>query len=250
MKNKIICITSVIFLLGMGTTVYAQNQNPAMDHQLYKKVLNTYVNEQGKVNYEGLKKERSDLDALVKQIEKADISSFSAIEQKAFWINAYNAITLRTVVNKYPVRSIRLIDFGLVWEIPKNVAQRKFSLGHIEHKIVRPLGDPRIHFALNCASIGCPKLPREPFDPNRLDEQLDRETIRFINDPEKVRLDRSTQTLYHSEIFEWFREDFLLVSPDILSYIKKYINEDDRAYLENNKVMLKHIKYDWDINKQ
>ena len=174
----------------------------------------------------------------------------SEIEQKAFWINAYNALTLQTIIDHYPVKSIRFINFGLVWKMSKHVAQEKHSLGDIEHKILRPKGDPRVHFVLNCASIGCPKLPTKPFDPQQLDQQLDFETRRFINDSEKVRLDREENVLYHSELFNWYEDDFLFVAEDKLSYIKEYLNEDDRTYLNSHEVVLKKIKYDWGLNKQ
>jgi len=183
-------------------------------------------------------------------VRNANIDEMSDIEQKAFWINAYNALTLKTIIDHYPVKSIRLINFGLVWKMSKHVARRKHSLGDIEHEILRPLGDPRVHFALNCASIGCPKLPVKPFDPRQLDQQLDFETRRFMNDPQKVRLDRNENVLYHSELFNWYEDDFLFVAEDKLSYIKEYLNEDDRAYLNSHEVVLKKIKYDWGLNKQ
>ena len=132
----------------------------------------------------------------------------------------------------------------------KHVAQGKHSLSDIEHKILRPLGDPRVHFALNCASIGCPKLPKKPFDPQQLDQQLDFETRRFMNDPGKIRLDRTENVLYHSELLNWYEDDFLIVTEDKLSYSKEYLNEDDRAYLNANEVVLRKIKYDWKLNKQ
>lgn len=214
------------------------------------KVLKKYVNSEGLADYAKMKKERWSFDPLIHNIKGADITSLTPDEQKAFWINTYNAVTLWVVRNKYPVKSIRKIDFGLVWKKGREVAGRKVSLGHIEHKILRPLGDPRVHFALNCASIGCPKLPLEPFYPERLDEQLDEAAKDFINNSDKVRLDRDTNTLYYSAIFDWFKEDFLKVAPDILSYIRKYLNEEDKAYFDNHTVEMKVLKYDWGLNDQ
>ena len=132
------------------------------------------------------------------------------------------------------------------------VAGQDISLGEIEHEILRKWDpvDPRIHFAINCASIGCPKLPDKVFDPQRLDQQLHFETKRFINDSDKVKLDRDENILYYSAILDWFEEDFLAVTADKLSYIKKYINENDRAFLEANEVTLQALKYDWSLNKQ
>lgn len=220
------------------------------NYSLWASILDTHVNNQGRVNYAILKNNRSKLDNFVEQIKLIHTSQLNPIEQKAFWINAYNALTLQTVINNYPVSSIRHINFGLVWKLKKEVASGKYSLEEIEHQILRPLGDPRVHFALNCASIGCPKLPKKPFYPDTLDAQLEAEARRFMNDPEKVRLDKSTNTLYHSELLNWYEDDFLIVSPNKLSYITQYLNEDDRHYLQNHRVILKKIKYDWGLNKQ
>ena len=160
-------LLSFLILSGFITT----NSYAAVDYSSWDRVLKTYVNAKGLVNYEALKENPEDLDGFIRIIKETDVAVFSPQEKKAFWINAYNALTLWVVRDKYPVSSIRRISFGLVWERKRLVARGKYSLGHIEHKILRPLGDPRIHFSLNCASIGCPKLRREHFSSNRLDAQ-------------------------------------------------------------------------------
>ncbi len=228
--------------------VYAGEFNVFYD--LYAQILKKYVNDQGQVDYAGLKTNPDDLNEFVQQMESTNLSGFSLDELKAFWINAYNVITLKVVTDKYPVQGIRRINFGLVWQVPRKAAGKNYSLGHIEHKIIRPMNDPRIHFALNCASLGCPRLSREPFLPERIDQQLDREARRFINDPEKVRLDRAANILRHSVLFDWFKEDFLKESGSILDYIKMYINESDKFYLDSNPVTLRANEYDWGLNKQ
>jgi len=252
--NKLLITNFLVFgiMAGISFNLAAQEASSfgQQDYQVWAKVLKEHVDDQGKVDYNKLKNNQADLDAFIEKVRNANIDEMSDIEQKTFWINAYNALTLQTIIDHYPVKSIRLINFGLVWKLSKHVAQEKHSLGNIEHEILRPLGDPRVHFALNCASIGCPKLPIKPFDPQQLDKQLDFETRRFINDTEKVRLDREENVLYHSELFNWYEDDFLFVSEDKLSYIKEYLNEDDRAYLDANEVVLKKIKYDWGLNKQ
>ncbi len=225
-------------------------QSFVVDYTLWGKVLRNHVNDQGRVDYSGLKANMGGLNQFIQQVENADITSLSAVEQKTFWINAYNALTLKVVADNYPVKSIRGINLGLVWKMGRKVAGGKKSLGDIEHKILRPLGDPRIHFAINCASIGCPKLPNKPFYVETLNEQLDYETRRFVNDSEKISLDKTQNILHHSAILEWFEEDFLVVAPNILGYIAKYINEEDRMYLESNEVTVQAMKYDWGINKQ
>jgi len=194
MKFRKFTIFIFIGILSILSCEYSHpvksEEGSLIDYTIWANVLKNYVNDDGGVDYEGLKANRVELDRFIAIIEETDVASLTPAEEKAFWINAYNAVTLKVVLDKYPVKSIRKINFGLVWEVGRKVAQGKYSLGHIEHKILRPMGDPRIHFAINCASIGCPKLPNKPFYPQTLDKQLDDETKRFLNDPEKVRLDR------------------------------------------------------------
>jgi len=252
MKISMIKLLVLVIIVGISQNLAAEEVHffGQQEYQLWAKVLKEYVDDQGRVDYGKLKSNRADLDAFIEKVGDANISGMSENEKRAFWINAYNALTLRTIIDHYPVKSIRFINFGLVWKMSKHVAREKHSLGNIEHKILRPLGDPRFHFALNCASIGCPKLPNKPFDPQQLEQQLDHETRRFMNDPQKVRVDRQENVLYYSELFNWYEDDFLIVAEDKLSYIKKYLNEDDRAYLDTHKVVLEIIKYDWRLNKQ
>ncbi|MFT7537896.1 MAG: hypothetical protein ACI9F2_000035 [Lysobacterales bacterium] len=245
MKNLVSIILGLCCLLSV-TPVTAG----VIDYTLWEKVLSTHVDDQGRVNYKGLKKSPTELDQFIEILIATDINVLSPTQQKAFWINAYNALTLMVVRDNYPTKSIRKINFRLVWELPRKVALGKYSLGKIEHKILRPLKDPRIHFAINCASIGCPNLPNKPFYPETLDEQLDFETKRFINDHEKLRIDRTAKVLYHSAILKWFHKDFLVKYPHLLGYIMAYINESDRSYLEKNEVKIEVLDYNWGINKQ
>lgn len=247
-------LLSILMTLTMFTaSAFAQSP----DYTSWERILNTFVNEQGRVDYEGLKANRVPLDTFIQtQIENADISKLEGNQLKAFWINAYNALTLRLIVDNYPLKfgGIRTINWGKPWDIKMKAAGRELSLNGIEHGILRkwdPI-DPRIHFAINCASVGCPKIPNTHFDPGRLNEQLDHEARRFFNDPEKTKLDRKKNTVYHSEILNWFKEDFLAVSETKLDYILKYLNDEDTAYISQNrnKVKIKKIKYDWGLNKQ
>jgi len=254
MFKILVCELVIIGVISGFTAFSIADESKDLDYSLWTKVLKGYVNEQGLVDYEKLKNNSTDLDKFIEQVGKANIDGLSRNEKKAFWINAYNALTVHLIVDKYPLKfgGIRTINWGRPWSIKMKVANQEMSLGDIEHKILRKWdpADPRIHFALNCASIGCPKLPNKLFDPQRLDQQLHYETKRFINDPEKVKLDREANILYHSELLNWYEEDFLVVASDQLEYIKKYLNDDDKIYLENNNVVLKSIKYDWGLNKQ
>lgn len=250
--SKGLIMMGIMMFIGCNSQVSDAQLIPHQGYDLWAKVLNEYVNNQGRVDYQRLKENRGDLDKFIDQVRNTNIDAMSPAEQKTFWINAYNALTMRLIIDKYPLKfgGIRSINWGRPWSIKMQVAHQELPLGDIEHKILRPLGDPRVHFALNCASIGCPKLPDKPFDPERLDEQLDYETKRFMNDPQKVRLDREMNILYHSDLLNWYEDDFLVVAEDKLSYIKQYLNDDDKAYLDTHEVTLKKIKYDWGLNEQ
>ncbi len=228
-----------------------------VDYEQWEQILNTYVNDDGWVNYDDLKANRMLLDSFIKdEVEDADLEALTKDGKKAFWINAYNALTMRLIVDHYPLRfgGIRTINWGKPWDIKMKVAGQKLTLGDIEHKILRkwdPI-DPRIHFAINCASVSCPRLANTHFDPDKLDQQLDVAAKRFVNDPEKNRIDRNKNIFYHSAILNWFEEDFLANHPDKLSYILEYLNDDEKQFVlaNKNKIKLKEIKYDWGLNKQ
>ena len=255
-KLVVIFLMGLSFILGTQPVVDAM-ESSSIDYSAYEKILNENVNAEGLVNYKNILADHSALDIFITtQIESADISALSDDELKAFWINAYNALTLKLIVNHYPppLGQIRGINWGRPWDVKMRAAGREITLNEIEHEILRkwdPI-DPRIHFAINCASIGCPKLPNTHFAPATLEEQLDKESRRFNNDPEKVRLDRKKNRLYYSSIYKWFEEDFVAQHGDLFTYIVQYINEDDKAYLLANKdkIKLKALKYDWGLNKQ
>ncbi len=249
MKKLALLIATLSIMLTSHTVNAA-----SVDYGPYAEILKTYVDKKGLVDYVGLKENREAFDEVIAAFTDTDIDALSPVEQKAFWINAYNAYTLKLIIDRYPLRfgGILTINWGRPWNIEMKVAGRDITLGEIEHEILRKLDppDPRIHFAINCASIGCPILPQTPFYVETLDAQLDEEARKFINNPDKVRLDREKQMLYHSAIFKWFEEDYLIDGHTLKSYIAQYMTEADQTYLNNNEVKLKDLRYDWGLNKQ
>lgn len=241
---------SLLMSLGAASTAYADDPANNFDYRAWKDVLARHVDSKGFVNYKGLFDDRASFDTFIDQVENADISRLSDAATKAFWINAYNAITIDIILRHYPIGSIRFVNFGLVWQLPRRVAGGRKSLGNIEHKILRPMGDPRIHFAINCASVGCPALLSDPYAPQMLDEQLDAQARRFINDPAKVRLDKDKNILYVSSIFSWFKDDFAENEQGLINYIKRYLDEPVKSYIDTQAVRLKFLDYNWDLNKQ
>ena len=201
------------------------------------------------MDYATLKNNPSALDKYLKAVAEIDndaLNSMPRNEKIAFYLNVYNALTLKVIVDYYPIKSIK--DIPGAWDkIKFNVAGRKLTLNQIEHRILRrEFKEPRIHFALVCASKGCPKLAEAPFSSESLDKQLDREASKFINDKTKVRLDKSIRTLYISSIFKWFNEDF----GDVIKFINKYLSRDDAEFIEKTKPKIKYLNYDWSLNEK
>ena len=235
-------------LLRFGFTSLAFAQDLYFDHSLYGEVLRKFVDD-GKVDYATLKNNPSALDKYLKAVAEIDndaLNSMPRNEKIAFYLNVYNALTLKVIVDYYPIKSIK--DIPGAWDkIKFNVAGRKLTLNQIEHRILRrEFKEPRIHFALVCASKGCPKLAEAPFSSESLDKQLDREASKFINDKTKVRLDKSIRTLYISSIFKWFNEDF----GDIIKFISKYLPRDDAEFIKKAKPKIKYLNYDWSLNEK
>jgi len=197
-----------------------------------------------------LKAEETRLDAYLEGLANIDPDSLPPKERFAFYTNAYNAWTIKLILSGYPgVESIK--DLGSLFKSPwkKKIVKLKggvMTLDHIEHDILRPeFKDPRIHFAVNCASKGCPPLYREPFVGNQLDRQLNEVTRAFINDPEYNRLEGNK--LYVSSIFKWFREDF---NDAIIDFFEKYASDDLKRDIQQRKssLKIKYLDYDWSLN--
>ena len=241
----------------------------------YEDVLQKFVDDEGAVDYANLKKDRASLDAACSffaNSDKALYDSWSEKDRMAFWLNAYNAFTLKLIVDNYPIKpstgktkypanSIRQIPGA--WEQVKFKALgREVTLDEIEHKILRvEFHDPRIHMALVCAAMSCPKLRREPYQVDKLDGQLDDQAREFLSDLRKFHIDREANEVWVSPIFDWFVDDFL---PDatkkyprqvaqqksLTAFASKYISPEDAAYLESGKYVVKYFEYDWTLNEQ
>jgi len=221
----------------------------SVDHRLYAELLKEHVQDKA-VNYNGFKNEEAKLDQYLQVLERTNSKSLVRNEQFAFYVNAYNAWTIKLILTGYPgVKSIK--DLGSFLKSPwkKRICRidgDTFTLDDIEHGILRPrFKDPRIHFAVNCASKGCPPLRSEPYRGVDLDRQLDEMTSAFINDPKMNYLDG--HTLYASSIFKWFREDF---NKDIPGFFLKYAKGNLERRLEANKdrIIVKYLDYDWSLN--
>jgi len=243
-----VCVGALLCFLIMRLTTTALAAQ-GVDYSLYAGLIEKYV-KNGVVNYQGFKNNEAKLDQYLKVLEGVDTKELSRDEQFAFYINAYNAWTIKLILTGYPgVKSIK--DLGSFFSSPwkKKICRidgKIITLDDIEHNILRPrFKDPRVHFAINCAAKSCPPLRSEPYRGDELDQQLNEMTSAFINDPSRNRLEENK--LYVSKIFDWFEEDF---NGDILGFFLKYSKGDLKEQLEVNKekIKVKYLDYDWSLN--
>ena len=223
-------------------------------HTLFDQVLQAYVDEQGRVDYAALKQNPQQLEAYLDAIAVISPNELpTGRAALASWINAYNALTIKGVLDHYPTTSVRKIKPYLSFfsRIKFRVGNQDYTLNDIEHGIIRgEFAEPRIHFALVCASGGCPILQNRAYLPETLDEQLENATSGFINNPEKVRLDRENRVLYLSKIFEWYTVDFEQTHDSLLDFVMAYRPETDAVFLKNEDVHVQYLPYDWELNDQ
>jgi hypothetical protein len=221
-----------------------------VDNRIYADLLKKHV--KGKrVNYEGFKNDETSLDNYLAILSSSDVDALSRDNRFAFYINVYNAFTIKLILTKYPgINSIKEIGsfFSNPWSkkfIP--LKGRIVSLDHIEHDILRPIfKDPRMHFAINCASKSCPPLLNLPYEGDKLDAQLNAQTRAFINDPKNTFL--KDNTLFASKIFQWFEDDF---NGNTLLFIKQYSTDEFRKKLDaaGQDIKFTYNNYDWTLNR-
>lgn len=209
----------------------------------WKLLLQRHTTAKGGVNYEGFKKDITKFNSFLRTLSEAKITQeWSKKDEMAFWINVYNAYTVKLIVNHYPVSSIKEID-GPWNKKFFSINGKLMSLGEVEHQILRKLGDARIHFAINCASASCPRLIQIPYTSENLERLLERQTIEFINDPFYNTI--SGYTVNVSKLFDWYKKDFKATHGSVVNFINKYSKipigkQKERGY----KV------YDWSINNK
>jgi len=229
-----------------------------INFELWDTLLRQYVDGQGRVNYLAWKTEQPHLlaDWLKSQKKLSLDSNTNPLEQLALWINLYNAFTISRILELYPLESIVPKIFGIpnwlafLWFFQRRyyIFGQYYSLAQIENQILRKkLQEPRIHFAIVCASVGCPLLRSGAYFPEHVVQQLDEDAYRFINNSQKVRYDSHSQTLYCNKIFKWYRQDFLTVAPSIAEYIGFYLKTD--AVL-TAATRISYLDYDWSLNQR
>ena len=190
---------------------------------------------------------------LIKDLEKVSLSSLKARKEKlTFWINVYNVMAAKMVLDNYPVKSIKDAGslFTAVWKKEVGVvAGKKRTLNEIEHEILRKMGEPRIHVAIVCASVSCPDLRIEAYTVEKLNEQLDDQMKLFLENAKKgLRIDTKKQRVYMSSIFKWFKEDFDSKG-GVRKFLAPHAPKAAMASLKNNKLSVYYMDYDWGLNE-
>jgi hypothetical protein len=205
-----------------------------------------------RVDYRGLAAEPRWLELLAGLAEAAEPAPEQRAERLAFWIDAYNALAIDVVLRHYPLESIRDAGSWLrpVWDLPAGRgAGRDGTLGEIEHAILRPIGEPRIHAAIVCASTSCPSLRREAYRAERLEAQLEDAVRRFLADPRKGSRLEAAGALRVSRIFDWFEEDFE-AGGGVRAFLASRLPEESARWLAERgaSAPLAHFDYDWSLN--
>lgn len=248
----------VAILIGAATASAAgepedagRAATPAFDHAVWDRLVSQYVDAAGRVAYRDLaRKDKRALDAYLQSIARASPEAWPEAEQIAFWINAYNAGIVAAVLEgrtaEAAIGRVKLFKF---WKL--EAAGRQRTLDEIEHEILRRRFDePRIHFALVCASASCPPLRREAYRAADLGAQLEDQGRTFLGDPQRNVIDRTAPALRLSAIFDWFREDFDRAAGSVPRFVARYVSDEaTRAWLEGD-VRVEHLDYDWTLNAQ
>ena len=245
-------------------------------HDDFTRVLYRFVNDQGRVDYTALKNDTRDLERYYLLLSTYSPDShpdlFPTAQSKlAYWLNAYNAAVIKTVLTYYPISGVGdirppLLFFFLPQKSGFFLFQRvtfggeTTSLYFLEHRVIRKrFADPRIHFALNCASGGCPRLPRQAFTAEHLDEQLDHEARRFLAEERNLVIDHEKKTVSLSSIFAWYESDFLTWLQHkfpgrkamLLDYVALYVSAEKAEELQRvASYDIRFIPYDWRLNDQ
>ena len=194
------------YLIALFTLVSVITNAQNIDHSKWNSLLQSFVSDNGNVDYFAFKNNEERLEDYLEYLSENQPKKSSAKNEKlAYWINAYNAFTVKLIIDNYPIKSIK--DIGKPWDKKFiTIDGKNLSLNHIEHEILRKMNEPRIHFAIVCASFSCPKLDNQAFTADKLEAQLTRVTKAFLAD--KNRNEISEKSIKISKIFDWFSKDF------------------------------------------
>ena len=254
--RQLITALSIAGLAACATTpapqVASQAQlAPAQAYDIWDTVLTTHVDESGRVDFAALKADSGALDRFVAWVYAIGPYNQPALfpsdgDVLAYHINAYNALAMYAVLDAGIPKHLNLLDRARFFKLRSVwVGGEKTNLYDYENQVIRPIGEPRIHFAINCMAVSCPRLPQQAFRPATLEQELQAAAVEFFNDLKHTRVDHTTDTVHLSAILDFFPEDFLAVSPSLVAYANRYA---DPKIPEGYTV--KFLDYDWTINRQ
>lgn len=239
-------LTTILFLAIFFNSTAQEH----LQHEKWTALLTKYVDVEGHVNYAGFKKDEAALDEYLAVLSaNHPQDTWDKDDILAFWINAYNAFTVKLIVKNYPVKSIKELGGAIYkvntpWDIKFiKIGDEVYDLNNIEHGIIRKeFSEPRIHFAVNCASVSCPRLRNEAFVGSRIEEQLEDQARYFINNSAKNKITKKCAEL--SKIFTWFKGDFTANGGTVEDFINKY-----SEIKITKKTRGKSLDYDWNLNE-
>ena len=242
MKSRriLFLLTSTLLAFSLGSLKSQEQNFFSESDQFFKQYIRN-----GRVDYSAISKHPAALNALVSRVENFDLSAApDASARKAFWINAYNILVIKGIVNDYPTKSP--MDTGGFFDRKKyNAGGGKLTLNDIENKKIRAVyKDARIHFVLVCAAIGCPSIIPGAYFPETLDKQLQERTEISLNQNLHVRLDKASKKVFVSEIFKWYREDFVTGGSTVIEYINRFREDKIPANFS-----VDYTPYDWRLNE-
>ncbi len=231
--------------VDQGQALYAapstSSEIRTLDHSAWDDLLKKHVDDEGNVNYKGFKKDVQSLQEYLDFLaDNSPSKNWEKNETLAYYINLYNAATVKLIVDHYPIVSIK--DIPNRWKRDWiKVGNKLTSLNDIEHKVLRKMDEPRIHFAINCASYSCPKLLNSAFTAPSMERLLSKSAVDFINDPQRNRFQKGQAEL--SRIFKWFKGDFTK-GKTLLEYINTYLNNPVAKDAD-----IDYLEYDWSLNE-
>ncbi len=216
-----------------------------VDHSVFDKLLQASVTSKGDVNYSAFAKNKATLKSYIVSLTKVNTSKLSKNEKTAFWINAYNALTIDQIIEHYPVSSITKIDGGKVWDqpLPYKFEGKTLTLNDIEKKILlgAELFDARVHFAVNCAAVSCPTLSNQAFTGANVQEMLTKNTKSALANPSFNKISAKSAAI--SKLFDWYKADFVKAEGSIVKFINKYSSTKI-----SDQTKITYLDYNWSLN--
>ena len=239
--------------VAMDESYAALPDGPVFDHSILDQLLTKHVSPDGWVDYEALARDADSLDVYIDALAKAQIEQMGRDQRLALLINAYNAFTLRLILDHYPLSSIKEIPSDKRWDDQRwRIGPLTLSLNQIEHEQIRPhFKEPRIHFALVCAAVGCPPLRNEAYTAQQLESQLDSQS-RYVHSHDRwLRFEpNAPRQVYLTKLYDWYGGDFEQAAGSVLGFVAQYAPALQQALDRGQKPRISWLEYDWSLNSR